>query len=593
MNKLKYLKTAGMAMLLLVLLAWSGITLSATDKKVISESIVQLREDGRSYIQHRTMRTDWDQYEFHVNKTLDIKDFYYIYPNDFEWDDKSSETSNILSFKQGTFVVMYPGKFETEVTQDDNGVYTFSSWDGKKREDGTFGFWNTPGNFTRFAYTWMLPEKFEILEYKSNVKGEWVERNNTVSFFAEDVNNVTFTIKYKAREVPPVVPPAPADTDGDGVIDLVDQCPDTAVGIKVTPLGCEVDSDNDGVVDSKDKCPNTAGCTKVDDNGCELDSDGDGVADSQDKCPDTPAGAKVNETGCELDSDNDGVVDSKDKCPETPAGTKVNETGCALDADGDGVADSQDKCPDTPAGAKVNETGCELDSDNDGVVDSKDKCPETPAGTKVNETGCELDSDNDGVADSQDKCPETPAGAKVNETGCELDSDNDGVVDSKDNCPNPAAGSKVDETGCEPDGDADGVSDATDLCPNSKAGAKVDATGCSKEATITLEGVTFETGSAQLTPDSLNVLDRVASSLKTNSGLRVEVAGHTDSSGNDMLNQELSQSRAEAVVDYLVSTGIARDRLEAKGYGETKPIAENSTAQGRAKNRRVELKRLN
>jgi outer membrane protein OmpA-like peptidoglycan-associated protein len=457
---------------LLLALLWLSGSAYAEDKKVISESIIQLKEDGRSYIQHRTMRTDWSSYEFHVNKNLDIKDFYYIYPNDFEWDNESGKLSNILRFKQGTFVVMYPGKFETEVTQDDDGVYTFKSWDGKAQEDGLFGFWNTPGNFTHFVYAWMFPEKFEILEYSSNVKGEWVERNNTISFFASDVNNVTFTIKYKAKEVPPVVPPAPADTDGDGVIDLVDQCPETASGIKVTPLGCEIDSDNDGVVDSKDKCSETPKCTVVDAAGCELDSDNDGVADSKDKCPESAEGAKVNDTGCELDSDNDGVLDSKDKCPDSPAGAGV------------------------------------------------------------------------------------------------------------------------DETGCMPDADRDGVADATDLCPQSKSGEKVDVTGCSKSAPINLEGVTFETGSARLAPESLEILDRVVGSLKQNPGLKLEVAGHTDSSGNDMLNMELSQSRAETVLEYLVNAGVPRDKLVAKGYGETVPLEDNATAKGRARNRRVELRRL-
>ena len=90
------------------------------------------------------------------------------------------------------------------------------------------------------------------------------------------------------------------------------------------------------------------------------DSDGDGVPDDQDQCPDTPAGSPVNEQGCEGDTDGDGVADSADTCPETPAGTPVNEQGCPAvsDADGDGVPDDRDTCPDTPAGTEVNESGC-------------------------------------------------------------------------------------------------------------------------------------------------------------------------------------------------------------------------------------------
>ncbi len=123
---------------------------------------------------------------------------------------------------------------------------------------------------------------------------------------------------------------------------------------------------------------------------CILDSDGDGVIDSKDKCPETPKGVIVGADGCELDSDGDGVVDSKDNCPGTPKGAKVDRHGCQqeLDSDGDGVIDSKDKCPGTPRGAAVDRNGCELDSDGDGVVDRKDRCPQTPAGVKVDRKGC-------------------------------------------------------------------------------------------------------------------------------------------------------------------------------------------------------------
>lgn len=119
-----------------------------------------------------------------------------------------------------------------------------------------------------------------------------------------------------------------------------------------------------------------------------MDSDGDGVTDDKDRCPNTPKGAKVNAEGCELDADGDGVVDSKDRCPNTPAGAKVNADGCELDSDGDGVVDSQDRCPNTPAGTKVNAQGCPLDSDGDGVLDADDKCPDTVKGAKVDAQGC-------------------------------------------------------------------------------------------------------------------------------------------------------------------------------------------------------------
>ena len=121
-----------------------------------------------------------------------------------------------------------------------------------------------------------------------------------------------------------------------------------------------------------------------------VDSDGDGVADGMDRCPNTPPGVSVDAYGCELDSDGDGVKDSKDKCPDTPRGVSVNADGCPLDSDGDGVADDKDKCPGTPRGATVDENGCELDGDNDGVVDRLDECPNSAPGVQVDIKGCEI-----------------------------------------------------------------------------------------------------------------------------------------------------------------------------------------------------------
>lgn len=154
--------------------------------------------------------------------------------------------------------------------------------------------------------------------------------------------------------------------------------------------------------------------------GGEPDTDGDGVADSKDQCPDTPQDVKVDKAGCPIDTDKDGVGDYLDKCPDTPAGVKVDAAGCPLDSDGDGVADYQDDCPNTPAGTNVDAKGCAPDADGDGVPDQFDKCPDTPQGTPVDEAGCPKDSDGDGVLDNDDKCPGTPGGVRVDSTGCPL-----------------------------------------------------------------------------------------------------------------------------------------------------------------------------
>jgi OOP family OmpA-OmpF porin len=293
------------------------------------------------------------------------------------------------------------------------------------------------------------------------------------------------------------------------------------------------------------------------------------------------------------DGDRDGVVDAQDKCPTTPAGRKVNAQGCEMDGDGDGVIDALDQCPTTPAGNKVNAQGCDLDSDGDGVVDGQDNCPTTPAGRKVNALGCEIDSDGDGVIDALDKCPTTPSGRKVNADGCELDGDGDGVVDGDDQCPTTPAGNKVNAKGCDIDSDGDGVIDINDKCPGTPAGDRVDTSGCSLPNVMTLKGVIFDNDKASLQASSTATLDEAVATLKRYPGLKVEVAGHTDNVGNDAHNLDLSQRRAKEVMDYFVSHGVAADRLSAKGYGETQPVADNGKAAGRAQNRRVELRAMN
>lgn len=299
------------------------------------------------------------------------------------------------------------------------------------------------------------------------------------------------------------------------------------------------------------------------------------------------------------DKDKDGVKDSLDQCPNTPLGTAVDANGCPLpkDSDGDGVTDNLDRCPNTPAGTPVDATGCPKDSDGDGVIDANDKCPNTPAGTAVDANGCPKDSDGDGVLDANDKCPNTPAGTPVDATGCPKDSDGDGVTDLLDKCPNTPVGTKVDATGCPFDSDGDGVIDSNDKCPNTPAGTKVDAVGCpalfGTGASLVLEGVYFETGKAQLKPESQAVLDRVAESLKGNPEVKVEIGGHTDNTGSRATNVRLSGARAQAVKDYLVSKGVDAARMTTKGYGPDKPVADNKTVAGRAANRRVELTKTN
>ena len=300
------------------------------------------------------------------------------------------------------------------------------------------------------------------------------------------------------------------------------------------------------------------------------DADGDGIADKKDACPGTPGGAIVDTHGCPTDSDRDGVYNGLDACPNTIEHAEVDASGCPKDSDHDGVYDGLDKCPGSMTGARVDAQGCPMDADADGVPDGPDQCPNTPAGATVDTTGCPVDSDHDRVPDGLDKCPNTPAGVEVDTVGCQraIDSDGDGIDDTRDKCPGTAAGTHVDSAGCP-----------------------ILFTETRKE--VVLRGVTFETGRSALKPDSYTILDIVAASLVANPDITIEIAGHTDNTGAAPTNTRLSQARADAVRTYLASKGVAPGRMVARGYGPSDPIAPNTTASGRALNRRVELRQTN
>lgn len=200
------------------------------------------------------------------------------------------------------------------------------------------------------------------------------------------------------------------------------------------------------------------------------------------------------------------------------------------------------------------------------------------------------DSDGDGVNDSRDRCPNTPAGHTVDASGCSLDSDGDGVVDVDDQCPNTYRGATVDARGCELDDDNDGVVNRLDKCPDTAEGVRVDINGCEIKDIIELPGVNFETNSDRLLPGAERVLNDAAATLRKYPDLVVEVAGHTDSVGAADYNLSLSERRAVTVRDYLINAGAAEAKSYARGYGEADPVADNGTSEGRAKNRRVELR---
>lgn len=345
--------------------------------------------------------------------------------------------------------------------------------------------------------------------------------------FSEDRNNlhhgIGFTYLFggeSAKEPMPMTETKGGDSDGDGLIDEIDLCPQIAGPKSLN--GCP-DSDGDGIADYQDKCPDLAGVAIF--KGCP-DSDGDGISDNDDECPNMAGIASNN--GCpDNDRDKDGVPNQLDKCPDI-AGT-IAMDGCPdADRDNDGVADGIDLCPDQKGTAATN--GCP-DSDGDGITDNIDKCPRS-AGLKVF-NGCP-DSDGDGIDDGRDKCPYTYG--PVSTGGCpEISEEDRRVLDTA------------------------------------------------------MRSVQFDTGRATLKFSSTAILRQIGDIMARYPDYNLAINGHTDNTGSATANQQLSERRAKACYEYLISIGVPASRMNFTGYGESRPVSENTTLKGRALNRRTEF----
>jgi len=246
-----------------------------------------------------------------------------------------------------------------------------------------------------------------------------------------------------------------------------------------------------------------------------------------------------------------------------------------------------------PFGQKSSNTPADLDGDNDGVLDSIDQCPTTQAGVNVDANGCAIvvDSDNDGIVDSEDQCPNSAAGAVVDASGCEIDSDNDGVVDSQDQCRTTKEGAEVDANGCTIipliDTDNDGVLDSIDQCPTTQSGVQVDLNGCEILVQPAQLNIVFKTNSDKIKTSDITKFEKYVNYTKRVDSAKIILEAHTDSIGTAAYNLNLSKRRADSAKKQLVSMGVDSNKIEAVGYGETKPLVSNDTAQNRAKNRRV------
>jgi outer membrane protein OmpA-like peptidoglycan-associated protein len=232
------------------------------------------------------------------------------------------------------------------------------------------------------------------------------------------------------------------------------------------------------------------------------------------------------------------------------------------DTDGDGIPDDKDKCPTVPGLAKYD--GCPIpDTDGDGINDEEDQCPTVKGLARYH--GCPIpDTDHDGINDEEDKCPTVPGLARYQ--GCPIpDRDHDGINDEEDKCP-----------------DLFGVKE-NQGCPLVTEEIK-------KTVGFAAKNILFVTGSYKLVSSSYKGLNDVIKIMQANPNIKLFIDGHTDNVGKEDYNQTLSENRANAVKQYFISKGIAESRITSAGHGMSMPIADNKTAAGRQKNRRVELK---
>jgi hypothetical protein len=288
---------------LLTLLLFTALHAQAA---VQSEIIFFLQPDGESYLLERSIHSASPTHRFHVDKSVQLEDIRHISPARFEWDNQSDDKVNSLLFEAGGFTLIYPGSFrEGELRQDPQGDFHYRSWDGTRNSNGLYGYWYSPGRFDQFTYTWIVPPNIELLRYRSNQQGTWTRRPSAVSFYAEQVNNLTFEISYRVTPVAAGVAACPEPPP------QVQACPPAAPPPRtVAPAP-----------------PAPSRSSLPDNNG---DGDGDGIVDRLDLCRETPQGARVDQAGCPLDTDEDGVADGLDACIATPEDTAVDANGCRL-----------------------------------------------------------------------------------------------------------------------------------------------------------------------------------------------------------------------------------------------------------------------
>ncbi len=293
--------------------------------------------------------------------------------------------------------------------------------------------------------------------------------------------------------------------------------------------------------------------------------------------------------GAKKDSDGDGIPDKKDKAPydaEDFDGFQDNDGIPDPDNDNDGILDVYDKAPNDPEdfdGFQDNDGIPDPDNDNDGILDIYDKAPNDPEdfdGFQDNDGIPDPDNDNDGIPDIRDMAPGTDEtvrnGIDTRETYNDYE-DEDGVPDVKPETPKPE----------EPKPEQPKPEEPKPEQPKPEEPKPEAALDMEKD--LVLHVVHFETNYYKISAADKLLLDAVAAGLKKFPNVRLQVQGHTDSTGPLDFNTRLAVNRAQVVKDYLVSKGIAASRLEVKGFGPDKPVDTNDTVEGRAANRRTDF----
>jgi len=191
----------------LAILLSGAILAVSVQAQTISENLFFINENGEDYISYGTTRTRYTSYNLWLKKEgstdekVALEDYLYIFPKEYRWNAQKKPKHNVISFPSGDFAVMKTGNFREseQLTQDAEGVFHLTNWDGKtKLSNGHYAKWST-GGFSKIAMVFVLPNNLEVVSYKANKKGEWVQRNNSLAFYADSVNDLVFNLSYRHR----------------------------------------------------------------------------------------------------------------------------------------------------------------------------------------------------------------------------------------------------------------------------------------------------------------------------------------------------------------------------------------------------------